>query len=151
MAGEAGPGVLPPGAGEPRALLEPQPRGDRSFPGGRRAHSPRHPVADHDPGHLAGPRGRAAVLAPLAGGLGKFFPGGPQCSYQGTCLPDPGLGLSWMRETAEERPGRERRREYSSPPDRPRTSHPFPISNCLHRTAIHVFAEDMEAVRHLGL
>jgi hypothetical protein len=40
---------------------------------------------------------------------------------QGTCLPDPSVGLSWMKETTEERPNRERRREYFPPSDRSRT------------------------------
>ena len=102
----------------------PQARGDRPLLFGGRAHSPRYPVADHNKGPVIRPGGRAAVPAHFTGELGELFPGGPQCSYQGTCVPDLGLGLSWRKETSEERPGKERRREHSPPLIAPRAGGP---------------------------
>ena len=121
MAAESGLAVLSLGAGEPRYPRGTQPRGGRSFPDSRRTHNPGHPVESHDPARFNGPGGRAGVLAPLAGELGKLFPGGPECTYQGTGSPDPGVRLAWRQELAEEQPDRETRKEYTLPPDRSHT------------------------------
>ena len=74
-------------------------------------------MESHHPARFNGPGGRAGVLAPLAGELGKLFPGGPECTYHGTGSPDPGVRLPWRQELAEEQPNRERRRECTLPPD----------------------------------
>ena len=126
MAGEVGAGASPLGAQTPQAPRGPQARGDRPLSSGGGTYGPRHPVADHKKGLVLGHRGCSAVLAHFTGALelGDFFPGGPQCAYQGVCVPDPGVGLSCLEEASEERPDQERRREYSPPPNGPRVGGP---------------------------
>ena len=126
MAGEVGAGASPLGAQTPQAPWGPQARGDGPLSSGGGAYGPRHPVADHNKGRVIGPRGRSAVLAHFTGALefGDFFLGGPQCAYQGACVPDPGLGLSCPEEASKERPDQKRRREYSPPLNGPRVGGP---------------------------